>query len=72
MQDVITTNPKVMHGIACFAGTRVPVTSLFDHLESGYSIDEFLEQFPSVKRDQVLLVLEQSKANAEAGAVIVD
>jgi uncharacterized protein (DUF433 family) len=72
MQGVITTNSKVMHGIPCFAGTRVPVKSLFDHIESGNTIDYFLEQFPSVTRDQVQAVLEQSKAKAEAAAVVVD
>ena len=44
-----------------FIGTRVPVQSLFDHLESGESIDDFLEGFPSVKREQVLAVLEESR-----------
>jgi uncharacterized protein (DUF433 family) len=43
-----------------FIGTRVPVQSLFDHLEGGDSIDDFLEGFPSVKREQVISVLEES------------
>ena len=43
-----------------FIGTRVPVQSLFDHLEAGDSIDDFLEGFPSVKREQVIAVLEES------------
>jgi uncharacterized protein (DUF433 family) len=41
-------------------GTRVPVQSLFDHLEGGDSIDDFLEGFPSVRREQVIAVLEES------------
>ncbi len=44
-----------------FIGTRVPVQSLFDHLEAGDSIDEFLDGFPSVKREQVIAILEESK-----------
>jgi len=72
MQSAITTNLKVMHGIPCFAGTRVPVKSLFDYLESGYTIDYFLEQFPSVDRNLVQAVLEQSKEQAEAAAVAVE
>lgn len=43
-----------------FVGTRVPVQSLFDHLEGGDSVDDFLEGFPSVRRDQVIAVLEES------------
>ena len=69
MQNVVTTNQKVMHGAACFAGTRVPVKSLFDYLESGYNVEYFLDQFPSVKREQVLAVLEDSRSRAEANAL---
>jgi uncharacterized protein (DUF433 family) len=50
-----------MGGAAVFAGTRVPVETLFDYLEAGDSIDEFLEGFPSVSRDQVLALLEEAK-----------
>ena len=49
--NAVTTNPDVMHGTACFAGTRVPVRSLFDHLEGGYNVDYFLAQFPTVRRE---------------------
>ncbi len=58
MKNVISVNPKVMHGAACFSGTRVPVQTLFDHLEIGYTIDGFLEQFPTVRREQVIELLE--------------
>ena len=68
----VTRNPKVMHGTPCFAGTRVPVKSLFDHLESGYNVDYFLAQFPTVKREQVFAVLEHAKRAAEAGAPLVE
>ena len=67
----MTTNAKIMHGTPCFAGTRVAVQSLFDHLESGYTIDEFLEQFPTVRREQVTGLLEQLKEQAEHSAVKV-
>jgi uncharacterized protein (DUF433 family) len=64
MENVVTINPKVLGGTPCFAGTRVPVKSLFDHLEGGYNVDYFLTQFPSVKREQVLTVLENSRQKA--------
>jgi uncharacterized protein (DUF433 family) len=57
MENVVTINPKVLGGTPCFAGTRVPAKSLFDHLEGGYNVDYFLAQFPSLKRSQVLAVL---------------
>ena len=69
MENVVTINPKVLGGTPCFAGTRVPVKSLFDHLEGGYTVDYFLTQFPSVTRDQVLAVLENSRHNAEREAI---
>ena len=56
--DAIKTDPNVMHGTPCFAGTRVAVQTLFDWLEEGHSIDYFLEQFPGVKREHVIAVLE--------------
>jgi uncharacterized protein (DUF433 family) len=70
--EPVTRNPDVMHGTACFAGTRVPVKSLFDHLEGGYTVDYFLDQFPSVTREQVLAVLEMSREKAEMSAVAVN
>jgi len=64
LQNPVTINPKVLGGTPCFAGTRVPVKSLFDDLESGYNVDYFLTQFPSFQREQVLAVLENSRQNA--------
>jgi uncharacterized protein (DUF433 family) len=55
---VVTSSPDVMGGTPVFAGTRVPVETLLDYLEGGDSIDEFLEGFPSVTRDQVIAFLE--------------
>jgi uncharacterized protein (DUF433 family) len=54
MGNVVTRNPEILGGEPVFAGTRVPIKSLFEHLEAGDSIADFLEGFPSVKRDQVL------------------
>jgi uncharacterized protein (DUF433 family) len=58
-----SVDPEVMGGERVFSGTRVPVRSLFDHLEAGDSIDDFLDGFPSVKREQVIIVLEESRAH---------
>jgi len=60
----ITRDPGILGGEPVFAGTRVPVQSLFDHLEAGDSIEEFLEGFPSVKREQVISLLEEARAHA--------
>ena len=57
-EGVIHSDPEILGGTMVFIGTRVPVQSLFDHLEAGDSIDDFLEGFPSVRREQVLAVLE--------------
>jgi len=68
VEPVVTINPKVMHGESCFAGTRVAAQTLFDHLEAGYDVDEFLGQFPTVKRQQVIGLLEQMKRQVEQTA----
>jgi uncharacterized protein (DUF433 family) len=60
-KSVIQSDPEILGGTPVFVGTRVSVQSLFDHLEAGDSIDDFLEGFPSVKREQVIAVLEQSR-----------
>ncbi|MCC7081958.1 MAG: DUF433 domain-containing protein [Burkholderiales bacterium] len=59
--EIISRNPDVMGGTAVFAGTRVPVQTLLDYLEAGESINDFLEGFPSVSREQVIAFLEQAK-----------
>jgi uncharacterized protein (DUF433 family) len=66
---VITSSPNVMGGTPVFAGTRVPVDNLLDYLEGGESIEDFLEGFPSVSREQVITFLEETRARvlAEAG-----
>ena len=59
LASIIHSDPEILGGTPVFVGTRVPAQSLFDHLEAGDSIDDFLEGFPSVKREQVLAVLEE-------------
>ena len=51
--DVVTISSKVQGGLPCFAGTRVPISSLFDHLRKGYTVDEFLADFPTVSKEQI-------------------
>jgi len=63
--SVVSVNKNIQGGTPCFAGTRVPVASLFDHLEAGYTIDYFLTQFPSVTREQAVALLEEAKARTE-------
>lgn len=58
-----STDPEILGGERVFTATRVPVRSLFDHLEAGDSIDDFIEGFPSVTREQVIAVLEESRAH---------
>lgn len=61
MQDAITRDAEVMHGTPAFRGTRVPVKTLFDYLENGESLDDFLEGFPTVSRELAVQVLEECK-----------
>ena len=58
LTGIVHSDPEIMGGTPVFVGTRVPVESLFDHLKSGDSIEVFLDGFPSVKREQVLAVLD--------------
>lgn len=60
-QSLIAVDPKVLGGTPVFQGTRVPVATLFDYLEDNYSLEEFLECFPTVSREVATRVLEQSK-----------
>jgi uncharacterized protein (DUF433 family) len=61
MIQAVKSDPNVMHGTACFSGTRVTVQTFFDWLEEGHTVDFFLEQFPTVTREQVVAVLEKAK-----------
>jgi uncharacterized protein (DUF433 family) len=60
IKDLITIDSEILNGTPVFKGTRVPIQSLFWHLEEGISINEFLEDFPSVSRNQVIQILEIS------------
>jgi uncharacterized protein (DUF433 family) len=60
-QPVIHSNPNILGGTPVFVGTRVPVQTLLDYLEGGESLDEFLDHFPSVGREQAVAVLELAK-----------
>jgi uncharacterized protein (DUF433 family) len=58
---VVHSDPAILGGTPVFVGTRVPVQSLFDYLEGGDTLDEFLRQFPSVRREQAIAALEQAR-----------
>ena len=60
-QSVILSDPEILGGTPCFSGTRVPVDSLIDYLEAGDSLDEFLDNFPSVSRDTAIAALEEAR-----------
>ena len=62
VSSVVSQNREILGGEPVFTGTRVPVKSLFDHLEAGDSIEQFLQGFPSVKREQVIALLEEGSA----------
>lgn len=65
---VVHSHPEVMSGTPVFIGTRVPVQSLFDYLEGGESLDEFLRQFPSVSREQAIGALRLAKESVLSSA----
>jgi uncharacterized protein (DUF433 family) len=60
-EPLITSSPGIMGGTPVFAGTRVPVQTLIEYLEAGETIDDFLDGFPSVRREQVIAFLEEAK-----------
>jgi len=60
IKEVIAIDKDVLSGQPVFAGTRVPVESLFDHLEAGISIDEFLDDFPTVSKEQAIALLNMA------------
>jgi uncharacterized protein (DUF433 family) len=65
---VVVTDLDILGGTPVFAGTRVPVRSLFDYLEAGDTLDEFLDQFPSVTREQAIAVLKRARDTLLADA----
>lgn len=61
MDSVIVKNREILGGMAIFRGTRVPIQNLFDYLEGGETLEEFLEGFPTVSREAALAALEEAK-----------
>ncbi len=68
LSEIVHSDPEILAGTPVFVGTRVPVQSLFDYLEGGETLDEFLRQFPSVRRDQAIATLDLARATLLAGA----
>ena len=68
ISTIVSSDPEVQGGVPVFRGTRVPVQSLFDHIEAGDSIDDFLDGFRTVNREQVVALLEFCRADALSAA----
>ena len=62
-RPIINRDPDILSGTPVFMGTRVPIKALFDYLEAGDDLDEFLDDFPSVHKEQVLALLELARHN---------
>jgi uncharacterized protein (DUF433 family) len=71
LANITHRDPDILSGSLVFFGTRVPVRSLFDYLEGGESLDVFLHQFPSVKRESAIAVLDAAYETVAADANIV-
>jgi uncharacterized protein (DUF433 family) len=65
---IIHSDPDILGGVPVFVGTRVPVKTLYDYLEGGDSLDEFLNDFPSVTREHAIAALELAREMTEARA----
>jgi uncharacterized protein (DUF433 family) len=65
---IVAISPDVMGGTAVFSGTRVPIQTLIDYLDGGDSVDDFLEGFPTVTREQVVRFLEEARDRVVAAA----
>lgn len=68
LSGITHSHPEILSGTPVFVGTRVPVRSLFDYLEGGDTLEEFLRQFPSVKREQTIAVLDAAFERITADA----
>jgi uncharacterized protein (DUF433 family) len=64
----ITIDPHIVSGTPVFRGTRVPVQTLFDYIADGYTLDEFLDNFPTVKREDAIVILEEASQYLCRGA----
>ncbi len=67
-EQIVSRNPKVMNGVLVFAGTRVPVESLIQHLTAGDSLNKFLDDFPTVSREQATAYLKMTLEVADVCA----
>jgi len=61
LKGIVHSDPEIMGGTPVFAGTRVPLQNLIDYLEGGESVEDFLDAFPAVKREQAVAVIEAGK-----------
>jgi uncharacterized protein (DUF433 family) len=59
LNEIVVVDPELMSGTPCFAGTRVPVQALLDYLEGGDTLDDFLEGFPTVRREQAVAFIQR-------------
>ena len=66
--SVVHSDPNILGGTPVFVGTRVPVQALIDYIEGGHSLNEFLDDFPTVTREIAIAALEQAKARLIADA----
>ena len=66
--SLVSRDPEIMSGALCFTGTRVPVQNLFEYLEGSSSLGDFLEDFPSIRRERAVAVLEAAKDRLFADA----
>ena len=69
-QTVVHSDREILGGTPVFVGTRVPVKTLYDYLESGDALDEFLEDFPAVSREQAIAALELGREMTETHALV--
>lgn len=70
IKSLVSRNPEIMSGSLCFMGTRVPVQNLFDYLEGSSSLEDFLEDFPSIRRETAVDVLEDARERFFADAPV--
>jgi uncharacterized protein (DUF433 family) len=69
---VVVRDPEILSGMPVFAGTRVPAKNLLDYLEHGRSIDEFLDDFPTVRREQVIAALKKQRSCCSSTRLLLD
>ena len=72
ISQVVHSDPDILGGKLVFVGTRVPLKTLFEYLESGDSLSEFLEDFPGVTREQAVAALELARSMTEANAAVAN